>query len=158
MSTTMTEPHPPEYGHPPQIQLADLGRENGARRKMRIYIAGPYTKGDTAVNVRNSIFAQDYIEATLGQMAYNPLLSHFQHLVIPHNDVGYWYAKDIDWLKMCDGILRLEGESHGADEEVRVARELGMTVFYSVFEIPKAPLSAVADIPPNTKYGFGGRG
>lgn len=104
---------------------------------MKIYIAGPYTKGDTAMNVRAAIFAQDYIEAMLGQMAYNPLLSHFQHLVIPHRDVCYWYEKDIQWLKECDAILRLEGESVGADREVELAREWGLAVYHSVFEIPK---------------------
>ena len=105
---------------------------------MKIYIAGPYTKGDTAMNVRASIFAQDYIEATLGHMAYNPLLSHFQHLLIPHTDVNYWYEKDILWLKECDAILRLTGESTGADREVEIARELGLKIYHSVFEIPKA--------------------
>jgi hypothetical protein len=104
---------------------------------MRIYIAGPYTKGDTAINVRNAIYAQEYIEGTLGHMAYNPLLSHFQHLVIPHEDANYWYEKDIRWLRECDAILRLEGESNGADREVEIAREWGLTIYKSVFEIPK---------------------
>ncbi len=106
-------------------------------KQLRIYIAGPYTKGDTAVNVRNAIFAQEYIEATLGHMAYNPMLSHFQHLMIPHEDVEYWYEKDIRWLLQCNALLRLPGESVGADREVEIARELGLTVFTSVFDIPK---------------------
>ncbi|RPJ25221.1 MAG: DUF4406 domain-containing protein [Chloroflexi bacterium] len=103
---------------------------------MKIYIAGPYTKGDTAMNVRASIHAQDAIES-MGHMAYNPMLSHFQHLVIPHRDVNYWYEKDIKWLKECDALLRLEGESLGADREVMIASDLGMPIYHSVFEIPK---------------------
>ena len=106
-------------------------------RRLKIYIAGPYTKGDTALNVRRSIMEQDFIEATLGHMAYNPLLSHFQHLIVPHEDVNYWYEKDIHWLKECNAILRLPGESVGADREVAIARDLGMTVFESVFDIPR---------------------
>ena len=103
---------------------------------MKIYIAGPYTKGDTAMKVRASIFAQNYLEWTLGHMAYNPLLSHFQHMVIPH-DIEFWYKKDIEWLLECDAVLRLEGESVGADREVEIARTHGMTIYTSVFEIPK---------------------
>ena len=105
---------------------------------MKIYIASPYTLGDTAVNVRASIFEQDYIESHLGHMAYNPLLSHFQHMLIPHLDVNYWYEKDIRWLKECDALLRLPGESKGADREVEIARELGMIIYDSVFDIPEA--------------------
>lgn len=103
---------------------------------MKIYIAGPYSKGDQAMNVRNAIFAQDYIESKLKHMAYNPLLSHFQHLLIPHEDVHYWYEKDIRWLLECDALLRLEGESAGADREVQIANELGLPIFYSVLDIP----------------------
>jgi len=103
---------------------------------MKIYIAGPYSKGDQALNVRAAIYAQDYIECTLGHMAYNPLLSHFQHMLIPHEDIHYWYAKDIKWLMECDAVLRLEGESQGADMEVAIAEERGMPVFRSEFEIP----------------------
>ena len=105
---------------------------------MKIYIAGPYSRGDTAVNVRNMIIAQDYIESQLGHMAYNPLLSHFQHMVIPHHDVDYWYAKDIRWLHECDALLRLDGESVGADKEVEIAKILNMPIYYSLRSIPMA--------------------
>ena len=105
---------------------------------MKIYLACPYTKGDTAVNVRKSIIAQDYIESVLGHMAYNPLLSHFQHLLVPHYEVSYWYEKDLRWLKECDALLRLEGESFGADEEVKVAENMGIPIFHSLMDIPKA--------------------
>lgn len=69
-------------------------------------------------------------------MAYNPLLSHFQHLVIPHEDVTYWYEKDIKWLMECNALLRLPGESVGADIEVEIARSHGMAIFFSVEDIP----------------------
>lgn len=103
---------------------------------MKIYIACPYTKGDTAMNVRASLFAQDAIES-MGHMAYNPLLSHFQHLVLPHRDVDWWYEKDLKWLRECDALLRLPGESVGADREVEVARDLNIPIYHCVEEIPK---------------------
>ena len=104
---------------------------------MKIYIAGPYSKGDTAMNVREAILVQDFIEDALGHMAYNPMLSHFQHLVMPHRDVNYWYEKDILWLRECDAIVRLKGESVGADREVEIARELGLKIYRSVLDIPR---------------------
>ena len=36
----------------------------------------------------------------------------------------------------CDAILRLPGESSGADEEVAVLRAAGKPVWYSISEIP----------------------
>jgi hypothetical protein len=36
---------------------------------------------------------------------------------------------------MCDAILRLPGESAGADEEVKLAKELGKPVFYSIVDL-----------------------
>jgi hypothetical protein len=102
---------------------------------LKIYIAGPYSNGDTAINVRTAMFAWDYITATLGHAAYCPHLSHFQHMVIPH-EYEFWMEQDIFWLKQCDAILRLEGESSGADRELQIAIDNGLTVYHSVFEIP----------------------
>ncbi len=101
---------------------------------MKVYIACPYTLGDVAMNVRASLFAQDYLESH-GFMVYNPLLSHFQHLVIPHCEVDYWYEKDIRWLKECDCVLRLPGKSRGADREVQIAVDLNLPVYHSAEEV-----------------------
>lgn len=109
-------------------------------RQMKIYIAGPYTKGDTAKNVRRAIYAADYVTATLGHVAFCPHLTHFWHFVIPHDDINFWYKYDLEWLRCCDAILRLDGESHGADREVELAIELGLPVYKSVFDIPKADM------------------
>jgi len=39
-------------------------------------------------------------------------------------------------LTRCDAVLRIPGESKGADQDVRIARERGLPVFRSVEEIP----------------------
>jgi hypothetical protein len=106
--------------------------------KLKIYIAGPYTKPDPVINTRNAIYAADYVTDVLGHLAFCPHLTHFWHLVQPHDDINFWYDYDIEWLKVCDAILRLPGESFGADREVAIATELGLQVFASVFDIPKA--------------------
>lgn len=41
-------------------------------------------------------------------------------------------------LERCDAVLRIQGASKGADEDVRIARERGLKVFYSVDEVPDA--------------------
>lgn len=104
---------------------------------MKIYVAGPYTKGDVAMNVKYAIHEGDYL-AGLGHFPFIPHLSHFWHLVAPHEDINFWYEQDNEWLKVCDAILRLKGESVGADAEVALARELGLIVYDSVFDVPRA--------------------
>lgn len=41
-------------------------------------------------------------------------------------------------LAKCDGILRLPGASAGADNDVRIARERGIPVWFDIAEIPAA--------------------
>lgn len=102
---------------------------------MKIYIAGPYTSGDTAKNVRIAIYEGDYV-SRLGHIPFIPHLTHFWHFLIPH-DYEFWMYQDEQWLLSCDAILRLKGESAGADREVAKAIELGLPVYNSVFDVPK---------------------
>lgn len=39
-------------------------------------------------------------------------------------------------LQHCDGVLRLPGESKGADQDVAIARERGIPVYRSLDEVP----------------------
>ena len=39
-------------------------------------------------------------------------------------------------LAHCGAVLRLEGASRGADEDVRVAREMGLPVYYRMGDVP----------------------
>lgn len=103
---------------------------------MKIYIAGPYTRGDTAQNVRNAIVAGNNV-AALGHTPYIPHLTHFWHMLIPR-PIEFWYRFDIEWLKVCDAVLRLPGESKGADEEVRIAKDMDKPVYENFADIPRA--------------------
>ena len=108
--------------------------------RLRIYIACPYSKGDVAQNVAAAIHAGDYV-AHRGHYPFIPVLTHFWHMIIPH-PYEFWLEQDMEWLKVCDAILRLSGESVGADQEVAWAQEHGLMIYHSVFEIPdvnKAP-------------------
>jgi hypothetical protein len=103
---------------------------------VKIYIAGPYSKGDVAQNVRNAIYAGDYA-AHLGHVPFIPHLTHFWHMLLPH-EYEFWLKQDNVWLRECDALLRLDGESSGSDKEVALAEELGLKIYHSVFDIPKA--------------------
>jgi hypothetical protein len=41
-------------------------------------------------------------------------------------------------LEKCDAVLRLEGISKGADEDVRKAKEKGLKVYYRLEDVPLA--------------------
>jgi len=106
---------------------ADAARALAAQgRPPRIYVAGPYTAGDIVVNVRNAIDAGDAI-ATLGGIPFVPHLSHFHHLVHAR-PWQFWIDQDLQWLHVCDALLRLPGDSLGADLEVAEARRLVIPV------------------------------
>jgi hypothetical protein len=101
--------------------------------KTVVYIASPYTKGDVAVNVRESFVVADKL-AELGYLPYPPLYSHFWHFMSPH-PYKFWIELDLEWLLHVDCVLRLPGESSGADGEVKFALERNIPVFYSIDEL-----------------------
>ena len=94
---------------------------------MRVYVAGPYSRGDVAENVRLAVLvADDLLDA--GHAPYVPHLTHFWHLLKPR-EYEDWLRLDLLWLEQCEAVLRLPGESPGADREVARARELGLPVY-----------------------------
>ena len=103
---------------------------------MKVYIAGPYTKGDTAINVREAILAGDQIYS-MGFIPFIPHLTHFWHIVCPR-PYEQWLKLDIEWLLVCDAVLRLPGDSSGADAEVLLATNSGIPVYFGMEEFIKA--------------------
>jgi hypothetical protein len=100
---------------------------------IKVYVAGPYTKGDVAVNVATAIEMADVLFSH-GYAPFLPHLTHFWHLCQPR-PYPDWIKLDLVWLEQCDALLRFPGESRGADTEVQHARELGMPVFFSIEEL-----------------------
>jgi len=97
---------------------------------MRVYIAGPYTLGDVALNIRQVlVVAEAIFEA--GHTPFVPHLYHFWHLINP-KPYDYWIKLDMEWLKICDALIRLDGKSSGADREVDWCRSNGVPVFNSL--------------------------
>ena len=100
---------------------------------IKVYVASQYTIGSEGENVRVSLDVGNRL-INEGFAPFCPLLSHFQHMIFPQ---GYdtWLTLDIEWLSVCDCLLRLPGESKGADIEVEYAREHMIPVFYTIEQL-----------------------
>ncbi len=109
-------------------------------KEIKVYIASPYTNGDTAVNVKFQMEITDEL-LDLGFIPFTPLYSHFQHMFRPrpHTD---WIKLDLIWLRQCDCIIRFYTsyngkilESSGADIEESEAKRIEIPVFHSIEEL-----------------------
>lgn len=101
---------------------------------MIIYIASPYSSyadKQAAVNVQIDAFA---ILRDLGHEPIAPLLSHY---IDRRHPASYerWLQWCLAMVGVSDVVLRLPGDSDGADREVAEARRLGKPVVYSIDEI-----------------------
>ena len=101
-----------------------------------VYIAAPYSGGDPVDNTREVVLVADRLAAQ-GHAVYVPHLSLFWHFLSPHA-IDFWYDHDLAWLAKCDVLLRLPGESPGADAEVAFAREHGIRVCFSEDEVGRS--------------------
>jgi len=101
----------------------------------KIYVAGPYTNGDTAINVKAAISTANEL-ADLGFAPYVPHFTHFWHMVFPR-PYEFWLQLDNEYLLCCDAVLRIPGFSNGADKEVELAIEKNIPVYYSIKDLVK---------------------
>lgn len=97
---------------------------------MYIYIAAPLTKGHRIANIRAAIDAAERI-AVRGHQVYIPHLYDLWELIHPHN-YEFWMEQDFRWIVKCDILVRLPGESLGADREVEFATKRNMPVFHGL--------------------------
>lgn len=111
--------------------------------KLRIYVAGPISKGDLRHNIQQARDAS----VALMKAGFAPFCPHLTCYmagdtpeVLPCNTVHEdWYGIDLPWVAVCDGLLRLPGESTGADLEVQCAGQNAIPVYHSVDELLANP-------------------
>ena len=103
--------------------------------KPLIYIAGPISKGDWMLNCRRALeIAKKLIDG--GFAVYVPQLSIFWHLVFLHSQPSWWLDHvDYAILSRCDALIRLPGESVGADAEVAFCEQNKIPVYVSVEDL-----------------------
>lgn len=103
-----------------------LTNDKRPKERYRVYIAGPMTIGDSFSHVRTALeLAED-----LWYWGYAPFVPHMNfawHLVYPKSHEE-WLDYDFNWLRLCDCVVRLPGDSVGADLEVAEAKRLGIPV------------------------------
>lgn len=94
-----------------------------------IYISSPYTLGDQGANVGVQIRALHRI-MDLGGCPIAPLIYHYAHIARSRT-YEEWMAIDLELVRRSDAVLRLPGESAGADREVELALQMGKPVYTS---------------------------
>ena len=94
---------------------------------LKVYVSGPYTKGNVEQNVLNAIDASSEL-ISIGLAPFCPHLSHYVDQAHPHS-WQKWMDIDLEFLSDCDIVLRLPGESKGADLEVETANKAGIPIF-----------------------------
>ena len=123
-------------------------------KPLLILIAGPYksgTNGDLALMHQNlkrleeaawPIFAAGHVPM-IGEWVALPVLSS-AGATGPNDPLAeqVMYPTAQRLLQHCDAVLRLPGQSAGADQDVAIARERGIPVYTALEQIPRADTTA----------------
>ena len=117
---------------------------------MLILIAGPYRSGtnDAPILMQQNLDRLQAAALPLFRLGHIPMIGEWVALPLlklagskkpgdaAYEEILYPVAHRL--LLKCDAILRLEGASKGADEDVRIAKERGLQVYYKIEDIPYA--------------------
>ncbi|KXH84543.1 hypothetical protein [Chryseobacterium kwangjuense] len=117
---------------------------------MLILIAGPYRSGtnDDPILIRQNLDNLEAAALPIFRKGHIPVIGEWFALPLIHlagstrigdeawQEIQYPIAHRI--LEKCDAVLRIDGASKGADEDVRIARERGLTIYYTIEDIPNA--------------------
>lgn len=105
---------------------------------LRVYVAGPYSSDPEACTATAIAAGAALLDA--GHAPFVPHLAHYWHTLHGGRPYEDWMRIDLAWLAAADAVLRLPGESSGADRETALADELGIPVFHDLDEL-------LADLP-----------
>jgi len=117
---------------------------------MLILIAGPYRSGtnDDPLLMEKNLRRLEEAALPLFRAGHVPIIGEWLALPLmqqagsqkpgddAYNEIAYPVAKRL--LLKCDAVLRLEGKSTGADDDVRLARELGLKIYYKLEDVPSS--------------------
>jgi hypothetical protein len=118
-------------------------------KPLLILISGPYmsgTNGDEAAIAKNLKAMEDYALpifekghiAVVGEWLAWPVIRQAggdSHSSEQFSQYQYPVAHRL--LEKCDAVLRIPGESRGADLEMGKAREMGKIIFTNIDDIPE---------------------
>lgn len=112
----------------------------------RIYIAGPYShpyRAGVLSNINAAVHAAAVCmarghDALCPHAASDPVDQHLRNTEHGHLDYERWMRLDFGLIRHWATAILYIGPSPGADRELALATELGLTVFRSIAEIPDA--------------------
>lgn len=115
-----------------------------------ILIAGPYRSGtnDDPVLIQKNVETMESYALPIFRAGHIPLLGEWLAPPLVNlagsKRIGDDYFNEIfhpiavRLLEKCDAVLRIGGPSAGADEMVRVGRDLGLNIYTDPEQIPRA--------------------
>jgi hypothetical protein len=117
-------------------------------KPMMILIAGPYRSGtnDDPELMAQNLQRLEQASWPLFKAGHIPMIGEWVALPIWHTAGGKQIGDSLyeeilhptagRLLQHCDAVLRLEGASKGADNDVKLAQERGIPVYYKLEDIP----------------------
>jgi hypothetical protein len=117
-------------------------------KSMMILIAGPYRSGtnDDPTLIKRNVEEMESYALPIFRAGHIPILGEW--LALPLVDLAgsrkigdeffneIFHPLAVRLLEKCDAVLRIGGPSAGADEMVRVGRNLGLKIYSTLAEIP----------------------
>lgn len=113
-----------------------------------ILVAGPYRSGtnDDPALMEQNLQRLEEVTLPLFRAGHIPMIGEWVALpllrVAGSTGPGDALSKEILYpvahrlLSRCDAVLRLPGASKGADEDVRIATQRGLVVYYRLEDVP----------------------
>lgn len=124
--------------------------ETPVTESMMILIAGPYRSGtaDDPEKMADNLRRLEAAAFPIFQKGHVPMIGEWAALPILHGAGGgapgsavydsVMHPTAHRLLAHCDGVLRLPGDSTGADNDVRIAHQRGIPVWTHIDDIPPA--------------------
>jgi hypothetical protein len=118
------------------------------QKSLIVLIAGPYRSGtnDDPTLVAANLRALESFALPLYYAGHIPLIGEWVALPIIREAGGkqigdsvhqqFLYSVASRLLERCDAVLRVPGESTGADQDVRLAQERGLPVYHRIEDVP----------------------
>ncbi|THF53011.1 DUF4406 domain-containing protein [Flavobacterium supellecticarium] len=115
---------------------------------MMILIAGPYRGGtnDDPELIKKNLDKLESVALPIFRKGHIPIIGEWVALPLMHlagsKEIGDSIWDEIQYptahrlLEKCDAVLRLEGVSKGADNDVKIAKERGLKIYYCLEDIP----------------------
>ncbi|MEM8525640.1 MAG: DUF4406 domain-containing protein [Bacteroidota bacterium] len=117
---------------------------------MMILISGPYRSGtnDDPTLIQANLKRLEAAALPIYQKGHIPMIGEWVALPLMkmagservgdsiYNEMSYPIAHSL--LRKCDAILRIEGASKGADQDVELGKKLGLEIYYNIENIPDA--------------------